>query len=240
MIADTPTDVVINALSSGHTGLVVGSTLSLETGIAGINGSGIISSITDGIEAEIDNELRVRVLDRIRQPPMGGDANDYVQWVEAVPGVTRAWASPLEMGMGTITVRFMMDNLRADAAGFPNADDIASVQAYLDTKRPVTVKDFFVVAPIQEPIDFSISNLEPDTAATRAAIEFSVTSMLHERAAPAVSIDGVSQPAQTIWASWVSDAILSAVGVESFTLTMADHVMPNAGCLAVLGSIIYD
>jgi hypothetical protein len=43
-----------------------------------------------------------------------------------------------------------------------------------------------------------------------------------------------------IFASWVSDAILQASGVESFTLAMTDQVMPYNGSLAVLGTIVYD
>ena len=83
------------------------------------------SRLDGGTDEETDEELRARVLRRIRQPPMGGDAYDYVAWALAVPGVTRAWCSPLEMGIGTVTVRFMMDDLRADNDGFPIADDIA-------------------------------------------------------------------------------------------------------------------
>src|ERR1035437_7162364 len=102
----TPTSIV--ALTPGATGLVIGSQLNLVIGIAGINGVGTIVSITDGVEAETDDELRVRVLDRIREPPMGGDAFDYVEWALSFPGVTRAWCAPNEMGIGTITLRFMM------------------------------------------------------------------------------------------------------------------------------------
>jgi uncharacterized phage protein gp47/JayE len=239
VIGNSPTNVNINALLPGSTMLISGSALSLQVGIAGINGSGIIFSIVDGLAEETDDDLRVRVLDRIRQPPMGGDANDYVQWALAVPGVTRAWSSPGEMGVGTVTVRIMMDILRAGTGGFPNGDDINGVMAYLNTKRPVAVKDFFVVAPIPEPINFTISNLVPDSTATRAAIVLSVQAMLNTRAAPAIAVNGVTQPATTIWASWVSEAILDAIGVQSFTLTMVDHVMPSNGSLAVLGSIVY-
>jgi uncharacterized phage protein gp47/JayE len=72
-----------------------------------------VVQLTGGTDQETDDELRLRVLTRIRQPPMGGDADDYVAWALAVPGVTRAWCSPLEMGIGTVTVRVMCDDLRA-------------------------------------------------------------------------------------------------------------------------------
>jgi uncharacterized phage protein gp47/JayE len=168
-------------------------------------------------------------LARIRNPPQGGDAADYVQWALAVPGVTRAWCAPLEMGIGTVTTRFMMDDVRADNGGFPTADDVATVAAYLDTVRPVAVKDFFVVAPIPCPINFTISGLVTDNEATRAAIQASAQAMILEKASPGA----------TIWTAWVSAAILAAAGVNYFELTMDDAVMPNLGAMAVLGDITY-
>ena len=116
--------------------------------------------MTGGADQETDDELRVRVLDRIRKPPMGGDADDYVAWALSVAGVTRAWCSPLEMGMGTVTVRFMCDDLRASNGGFPNASDVAAVQAFLDTVRPVAVKDIFVLAPTPQPISLAVRDLD--------------------------------------------------------------------------------
>ena len=63
--------------------------------------------------------------------------------------------------------------------------------------------------------------------------------MLNDRAKPAYSLNGVAQDAQTIYEAWVSDAILYASGVESFTLAMGDQVMPDKGSMAVLGTITY-
>jgi uncharacterized phage protein gp47/JayE len=248
-VGSSATPIPFVALVAGATGIVVGSALNFSKGISGVDGaSATVISFNDGIDEETPDETRVRVLDRIRQPPMGGDADDYVQWALAVPGVTRAWCSPNEMGIGTITVRFMMDDLRAGpltidtngnghGAGFPEDDDVANVLAYLQTKRPVAIKDFFVFAPIPQPISFTVNDLE-GTGDT-GAIAANVTAMLFNKAAPAHAINGVGQPAQMIFAVWVSDAILNTVGVESFDLVMSDTVMPNNGYMAVLGTITY-
>lgn len=240
-VAGSSVDLV--ALTPGATGLEIGNTISLNVGIAGLDGSATVTLVDDGIPEETDDELRVRVLDRIRQPPMGGDANDYVQWALEVPGVTRAWCSPQEMGIGTVTVRFMMDDLRAStnpmANGFPNSDDVAAVQAYIDTKRPASVKDCFIVAPLPQPVNFTISNLDTDNSATRAAIISAVNAMLISKAKPASAINGVAVPAQTIYSAWVSEAIMSASGVNSFDLTMSDLAMPSNGYMAVMGTINY-
>jgi uncharacterized phage protein gp47/JayE len=183
-----------------------------------------------GVDEERDDELRTRVLLRIRQPPMGGAAIDYVHWALAVPGVTRAWCSPLEMGMGTVTVRFMMDHLRADEDGFPRQVDVDRVINYLDAERPVAVKDLFVVAPLRQPINVNIARLEPDTPAVRAGIGDSLREMLMERA----------EPGGTLYAAWKNYAIMSAPGVVSFFLVNpADDVMPSPGHMPVLGNILY-
>jgi uncharacterized phage protein gp47/JayE len=242
-VTTAPTPIPMQALTAGATELSVGTVLNLSVAIQGVSAVATIASITDGVDDETDDELRARVLDRIREPPMGGDANDYVQWALQVPGVTRAWCSPNEMGIGTVTVRFMMDTVRATSNpltnGFPTAADVTAVTTYLQTKRPVAVKDFFVEAPIPYPISVTVNGLLNNDAATWTAITASVNAMLLARAAPAFAVNGVTQPAQTIFAVWISDAILQAAGVVSFDLVASDFVMPSNGSLAVLGSIIH-
>ena len=77
----------------------------------------------------------------------------------------------------------------------------------------------YVLAPIKQFIDITIANLVPDTPEVQAEIEASVRAMLVEMAAPG----------QTIYAAWVSYAIMSAPSVQSFQLvTTIDYVMPIA------------
>jgi len=240
MIGDAATPVGVRALTEGKAGNgAPGDTLGFVIAIAGVDGIATVVTLTGGSDEETDDELRARVLDRIQQPPMGGDAEDYVQWALRVGGVTRAWSAPNEMGIGTCTIRFMADDLRSDNAGFPLQQDIDAVTAYLDTVRPVCVKDRFVEAPIPEPIDFTILGLNPDTPSVRAEIANSVAGMLHLKAKPGFAVDGVTYPAQTIYAVWVSDAVLNSPGVSYFDLIMADHIMPDNGHMAVLGTITY-
>jgi len=239
VIGDGPTPVNIRALDPGSIGnLASGTALALSEPILGVEGSGAtVVSLYGGADAEIDDDLRFRVLLRIREPPMGGDGHDYEQWTLAVNSVTRAWCAPLEMGVGTVTVRFMCDVLRTANAGFPNNDDINAVRIYLDSVRPVTVKDLFVEAPIPEPINFAVNLFNNDNASNRAALESSVARMLHVRAAPASVSNGLYVRATTIYVAWVSDAISEVV--TDFDLVMTDHLMPNGGSLAVLGTVTY-
>jgi uncharacterized phage protein gp47/JayE len=229
-IGNGPTPADIIALDPGTFGnLNPGEIVNFINAIAGVDGTAVVVELTGGSDAETDAELRQRVLRRIQQPPQGGCAYDYEAWALSVPGVTRAWCTS-EMGMGTVTVRFMMDDLRADNDGFPTAGDVGIVAAYLDTKRPVAVKDMFVLAPIPQPIDVFVERLIPDNEAVHGAIEQSLKDMLFAQAAPG----------QTIFAAWKYSAIMNASGVESFHLAVStDDIMPSPGHMAVLGDISF-
>jgi hypothetical protein len=74
-----------------------------------------------------------------------------------------------------MTVRFMMDDLRASNGGFPLPADADTVKTYLDTVRPVTVKDLFVEPPIPFPVNVRIAWLNPDTAATHGVSDQDTT-----------------------------------------------------------------
>lgn len=229
--ASAPTAVTVRALIPGTIGnQVAGAVLTLLIPPAGVDGGATVLTLDNGTDTETDDQLRARILQRIRNPPMGGAVADYEAWALAVPGVTRAWAAP-EQGVGTITVRFLMDDLRASDDGWPTPADVETVAAYIDSKRPVTVKDCYVLAPIKEFIDITIANLVPNTTEAQAEIEASIEAMLFAQAAPG----------QTIYAAWVSYAIMSAPSVQSFQLvTTADYVMPNLGSMAVLETILYE
>lgn len=232
IVTDQPTPIPIRALDPGTVGnLDPGTELRLTAGPPPqIEGAATVVTLQGGTDQETDDELRARVLERIRQPPMGGDQEDYVHWSLMVPGVTRAWCYPLEMGIGTVTVRFMCDDLRgAENDGFPLQEDIDALTKFLDHMRPVTVKDFFVEAPLRYPINFKIINLVTDDEPTRANIEQAVQAMFMERA----------MPGQEIYRSWISEAISQAAGVDHFDLEYENTSMPSNGYMPIVGTISY-
>lgn len=230
-IGSVATNASVIALEAGVAGnMDTGDQMALTTAIAGVDGTATVIEMIGGSDQETDDELRTRVLLRIQQPPMGGCQTDYVQWALAVPGVTRAWSYALEMGIGTVTVRFMCDELRAIADGFPAVEDIERVRDYMDSMRPVAVKDFFIVSPIRYPVDFKITKLSKDTPSVREAIELAVDEMFVAKAAPG----------QTIYQSWVIEAISNALGENYHETDFHTQVMPSIGHLAVLGTIEYE
>jgi uncharacterized phage protein gp47/JayE len=228
---DVPVPVHVRALNAGAGGnRVTGDVLSLEGDITDIDGDAPVTTIDGGVEPENDDQLRARILRRIQQPPMGGAAYDYEAWALAVPGVTRAWAAS-EVGIGTVTTRFMMDDMRADNDGIPYQTDVDTVEVYIASKRPVAVKDFFVVAPVRQEINCIVDNLIPDTEKIRAEIEVNLQIMLRN----------LSAPGQTIFAALKSYAVMNTTGVVSFQLgDYTDDVMASPGHIAILGGVIYE
>jgi uncharacterized phage protein gp47/JayE len=226
-----PTEGPVVCLTAGTVGNQDdGAQLNMINPPFGVDDTATVVVLENGVDTETDPQLRSRVLLRIQQPPMGGATSDYILWAEAVPGVTRAWAAP-EMGVGTMTVRFLMDDLRASDDGWPGSADCTTVQDYLDSKRPVTVKDMWALAPNKVWLDVQITDLNPNTPEAQAEIETSLTAMLQQQAAPG----------QTIFEAWISSAIMQAPHVISFDLVSptTDLVMPDVGSMAVLRDITY-
>lgn len=222
--------VHIQAIEGGAVGnLDPGDTINLVNSTANIDSAVTIVIMEGGADEETDDLVRARVLFRIRNPPMGGDAADYVAWTTAVAGVTRAWSYPNEQGIGTVTVRFMMDVLRAGFAGYPQTNDILTVTDYVNAKRPVAVKDFFVEAPIPFLYSLTITGLQMDTSTVRARIVAAIKDMELRRIFPG----------QTLFRSWLDEAISGAIGEDSHELTFTTQVMPGPGYIAQLGSITY-
>lgn len=230
VINTVATPVRIRATNPGIIGnLLPGEPLSFVLEMVEVDNIATVVELHGGTDEETDEDLRQRVLKRIRQPPMGGAVYDYEAWALAVPGVTRAWAAQ-EMGIGTATVRFMMDDKRADNNGVPLEEDIIDVTKYIDYRRPVAVKDTFVVAPVKQQITVTIAELDPDTPSVRQEIEDSLLLMLRT----------LAKPGQTIFAAWKTYAIMNTSAIVSFQLVNdEDDLMESVGHIAVLENVVY-
>lgn len=229
--------VSVEAVEAGAAGnLDAGETLTFESPIAGVDSSATVAADADGdgIDGGIDEEgtegTRNRLLLRLQEPPQGGAEQDYEAWALAVAGVTRAWVYPHEGGLGTVVVRFVMDEA-ADI--FPDAAMVATVQGALDEERPITA-EVTAAAPVQLAVDFSLT-VTPNTSAVREAVEAELEDLLFREAEPG---DGAGRG--TILLSQIRTAIGVAEGVEDYTLTApAADVEPAVGELAVMGAITW-
>ncbi len=219
--AAAPVAAVVPAAAGNR---ATGQTLTLVSPIAGVQPGALASALVGGADEESDESLRASLLRRIQQPPQGGAADDYVTWALEVPGVTRAWVYPGELGVGTVVVRFVRDN---DVSPIPDSGEVAAVQAYIDARRPVTAQ-VTVVAPVAVPLNFSISGLVPDTPTVRAAVEAELADLLLRTA----------QPGGTILLSHIRAAISAAAGESDYTLVSPTGSVTNTvGNMSTMGAV---
>jgi len=222
----------LNAITTGAVSNAdPGTQLSLLTTFAGVAVQGVVAEpgLAGGADEQNDHLLLLAVLMRIQMPPHGGAAFDYVRWALEVPGVTRAWCYPLELGAGTVTVRFMMDDVRADNHGIPEPADVQRVAAHIEPLRPVTA-DVHVAAPIPYPVHVSISELDPDTPAIRDAIAENIRQMILDEA----------EPGKSIYLSQWSTAIGLTAGVRRYVMDEpAAQTYPGVGEIVVFDGVSF-
>jgi len=220
--------VAITCEAAGEAGNVdEANPMTLVSPVSGIQSDGVVDAggINDGEDEESDESLLDRLLIRLQNPPQGGSEADYKAWLLEIPGVTRAWVYPLNEGPGTVGGSFVLDG---EVDIFPDAGKVAEAQAYIDERRNVT-GDATIFAPIDYPVAFNIT-LNPNTAATRAAVEAELADLFKRDAEPGVLIP----------LSHLNEAISIAAGEYDHVLNapVAD-VNPGAGNLPTLGAVVF-
>lgn len=203
-----------------------GQTLTMATPVPGVQPGALASALVGGADAESNEALRARLIARIQTPPHGGSAADYVAWALEVPGVTRAWCYPLELGAGTVTVRFMRDNDSGSA--IPDAGEIAAVQAYINTLKPVTA-NLTVLAPVATPLNLTIA-VTPNTPAVRQAVQEELADLIRREAVPG----------GTLLISRIRAAISAAAGESNYVMSVPSaDVSLATGQITTLGVITW-
>lgn len=233
VIASGTATVPLQAVLAGDdANISAGTTLTLESPIAGVNSTGTVATggIAGGNDQEGVEEVRDRYFLRLREPPEGGADQDYEGWALAVAGVTRAWVYPNELGLGTVVVRFVRD---LDSGSiFPDAGEVTAVQVALDAERPNTAV-VVALAPTQLSVSFTI-HIVPDNADTRAAVLAELTDLFTRIAEP-----GDSGGTKKILLSQIRTAIGIAEGVTDYTLTSPSaDVVPAVGQLPTVNTTI--
>ncbi len=218
---------VVSVLAGADYTLTVGTVLTFESPIAGVNSTATVTAdgLIDGNDEEDTEAFRVRFLERLAEDEHGGTVADYVAWAKEVAGVTRAWVYRLALGPGTVLVRFVRDR---DASIIPDVGEVANVQTHLDEVAPAhaTVTAF---APALAPIDYTIA-VTPDTTEVRAAVTAELTDLLLR----------VGAPGATVLISAQRTAIGNAVGLTDYVLTLpAADVTNTANDLPSVGTITW-
>ncbi len=215
---------VVAVLAGSSSNIPAGTALTFETPPPGVASSAVTSAgISGGIDQEDTEAFRSRFLLRLREPPEGGADQDYEGWALAVPGVTRAWVYPNELGLGTVVVRFVVDGNATSI--FPDAPTVAAVQAALNAQRPIGSAPA-AVAPTNLVVPFTI-HIVPSNADTKAAVAAELADLMARNAAPG---DGAGRG--TILLSAIGTAIGTADGVTDYTLIApSSNIVPSLGQL---------
>jgi len=225
-IAAGTATVAVTASAAGAAGNAgSGTALALTSPIAGIDSSVTSGALSGGADAETDTALRSRFINRIQQPPHGGAEYDYETWALEVAGVTRAWVYPGENGAGSVVVRFVRDN---DVSLIPDAGEVATVQAYIDTVRPVTAQ-VLAAAPVAVPLDFSIQ-ITPNTQAVKDAAAAELADLISRE----------SEPGGTLYLTHIRAAISAAAGETNYSMTAPNaDVVSATGDMTTMGTITW-
>lgn len=220
--------IAVTAVEAGSESTVSpGVVLDFESPIGGVSATAtVVTSTADGADQEAIDGTRSRLLDRMGDPPMGGNDTDYKEWAESVTGVTRVWVVPRGLGPGTVLVYFARD---LDPSPIPDFGEVAAVQAVFDADAP-SHATAVAAAPTLNPIAMTLS-IVPDNANTRAAIAASLDDLYFRVGDPRST---------TVLISAIRTAIGEAEGVTDYTLTVpAGNITQTVGQLPSRGTITY-
>ncbi|RAU98119.1 baseplate J/gp47 family protein [Paenibacillus sp. YN15] len=102
--------------------------------VAGLARAELTDVLLAGEDREKDEQLRERILQKVRQPATSGNASHYIQWATSVTGVGAAKVTEQWNGPGTVKVSIVdTDREPASPALVEAAAD------YIETVRPVCV-----------------------------------------------------------------------------------------------------
>jgi uncharacterized phage protein gp47/JayE len=181
---------------------------------ANVDHHGAIYNISRNTGESKENYV-LRVLARIRQPPAGGNANDYKQWALEVQDIKACYVFPLAQGLGTVDIVPLTDEV-ATSSEIPDSAKITEVTNYIDALRPVTAHTFRVltVVPQTQAVTMTATG---GSGYTDAQIEADITAELN-----------AMEPGQTLYvAKLVGIAIAAGADTASVSVPASDVVPTN-------------
>lgn len=175
-----------------------------------------------GADDETPEEVQVRYLQRIREPPMGGSSQDYKAWVENVASVYAVKVVEDWIGRGSVG---LIIALKSDD-GMPRVPtelELTAIGNYVGAQgsqtgvRPVTARVIPVAAELVE-VPVSV-RLRPDGALTRGAVQLAFDRFI-ATIGDEDDMENESPIGATIEPSRISEAISAADGEYSHDLTV--------------------
>lgn len=246
--------VSIAAVTPGAAGtLVTGSALVIGQAVAGVPSSWAATAGTPGVDVELDEALRTRMLQAYADPPQGGAASDYVRWALEVPGVTRAWPAGSAQGPGTVVVYFMMDVAEAAFGGFPQGTNGVATGETRDapaTGDQLTVANFILplqpvtalvygYAPGQNVVTFTIS-LPGASDAVKTAVSAAIDAAFLAFGAPGGTVEKSDIEGLIEVLAGTRGYVITAEACTHGSVTPTDgNIVSAAGYLPVRGALTW-
>jgi hypothetical protein len=188
-----------------------------------------------GADQETLTALRERLLDRIQNPIAHFNVAELTAVAKAVAGVTRVWVQEITPAVGQVKIFFMRDN---EDPAIPSTGEVAIVDAAIQAIRPANsdTADVVVAAPVAEVVDFTFTDIQPDTSSMRAAVEASLAQFFAEKPELETNVDADA------YRSAIYNTVDPTNGatISTFTLSIpGGDIAVGDGEIATLGSITW-
>lgn len=244
--ADGTMAVPVTCQQTGSAGNCdTGTAFGLLTAVGGIPASAVAQgAVTGGANIETDDDFRTRMLSAYASRDGGGRASDYVEWAEAVAGVTRAWCNPNGAGAGSVVVYAMMDDAQAAHGGFPQGangaasnepryttaqGDQLSIANAIRTSQPVTAL-VIVAAPLAFPVAVTLANLSPNTAEQLTRMETALADLFVREGSPLSMTLAQSDIESALLSTGASFTLAAPLGPVAIPLGL----LPTVGVVSAL------
>jgi uncharacterized phage protein gp47/JayE len=189
--------------------------------------------IEEGADVETDESLRQRYLARWDELATGATAAGYKAWARSIAGVVDvAVDDRFPRGQGTVDV------IITSTAGYPSAELIAEVQAYLETQKPIC-DNVLVKAPEIAPVDFDLTLYLPPYQGSEAVVEAAALAILQ---ALFVKVDGSAiEPlriGESLYRAKLTSLLMGIPDVVNVSIAApASDAVMTPGQLATLGQV---
>lgn len=234
----TGASIEVEAVEPGIDGnLLTGAQLQVTSPIVGLDSDAFVQydGLSGGTDEETDESLRARVLYSRANPVANFNESDIVLKAQEVNGVTRVFVNRITPYVGAVTVAFMRDN---DVDPIPDSTEVAAVRASLLEILPAQTdpNDLIVQAPTPVSVDFTFTNITPDSLTMRTAIENSLTVYFDDEAEYETDIDEDKYKAVII----NTIDIETGLSLQSFTLSApSGDVTITTGEIGILGTVSF-
>lgn len=208
----------------------------------------VVSQQKTAADAESTESYRRRIFQRVQQRPQGGAYADYRAWGEEVEGIVAIYPYTGDPGEVDVYVEASEDS-SGSPDGIPTLAQLGEVAASIEldaaglaTRRPANAA--VNVLPITRvAFNVEVSGLEPDTTATRLAIEDGVDEYLRSREPFIVGLSVLPRDDRITAAavSGIVDSVVSAAGatVTTVELTPGPAYTLDKGEKAKLGDVLF-